>query len=63
MNPVRVGFEATGNCHRLFAHFLMMEVYKLELVPSLAVVRTLEAMHNLQVLYNKSETRDFEQNR
>ena len=45
-HPVRIVFEATGNYHRPLAHFLMAEGFHLSLVPSLAVARTREAMHN-----------------
>jgi transposase len=44
--PVRVGFEATGNYRRPLAHFLKNQGFHLELIPSLAVARTREAMHN-----------------
>jgi transposase len=53
--PVRVGFEATGNYHRPLAHFLKMEGFQLELIPSLAVARTREAMHNS---WDKNDPKD-----
>jgi transposase len=53
--PVRVGFEATGNYHRPLAHFLLREGFHLELVPSLAVARTREAMHNS---WDKNDPKD-----
>ncbi|MGH9625339.1 MAG: IS110 family transposase [Bryobacteraceae bacterium] len=53
--PVRVGFEATGNYHRALAHFLISEGFHLELVPSLAVARTREAMHNS---WDKNDPKD-----
>ncbi len=43
---MRIGFKATGNYHRPLAHFLRTEGFHLELIPSLAVARTREAMHN-----------------
>lgn len=45
-HPVRIGFEATGNYHRPLAHFLYSEGFHLELIASVAVTRTREAMHN-----------------
>jgi len=54
-HAVRVGFEATGNYHRPLAHFLMGEGFHLELVPSLAVARTREAMHNS---WDKNDPKD-----
>jgi len=53
--PVRIGFEATGNYHRPLAHFLHTEGFHLELIPSLAVVRTREAMHNS---WDKNDPKD-----
>jgi transposase len=53
--PVRVGFEATGNYHRPLAHFLKNEGFHLELIPSLAVARTREAMHNS---WDKNDPKD-----
>jgi transposase len=53
--PVRIGFEATGNYHRPLAHFLLSEDFHLELIPSLAVARTREAMHNS---WDKNDPKD-----
>jgi len=52
---VRIGFEATGNYHRPLAHFLHTEGFHLELIPSLAVARTREAMHNS---WDKNDPKD-----
>jgi transposase len=54
-HPVRVVFEATGNYHRPLAHFLMAEGFHLELIASLAVARTREAMHNS---WDKNDPKD-----
>ena len=54
-HPVRIVFEATGNYHRPLAHFLMAEGFHLSLVPSLAVARTREAMHNS---WDKNDPKD-----
>lgn len=53
--PVRIGFEATGNYHRPLAYFLKTEGFHLSLVPSLAVARTREAMHNS---WDKNDPKD-----
>ena len=44
--PVHIAFEATGDYHRGFAHFLLAEGSQLHLVSSLALARTREALHN-----------------
>lgn len=54
-HPVRVAFEATGHYHRPLAHFLKTEGFDLALVPSLAVARTREAMHNS---WDKNDPKD-----
>jgi hypothetical protein len=54
-HPVRVVFEATGNYHRPLAHFLQAEGFHLELIASLAVARTREAMHNS---WDKNDPKD-----
>jgi transposase len=54
-HPVRVAFEATGHYHRPLAHFLQAEGFDLALIPSLAVARTREAMHNS---WDKNDPRD-----
>lgn len=53
--PVRIAFEATGNYHRPLAHFLKSEGFELALIPSLAVARTREAMHNS---WDKNDPKD-----
>jgi transposase len=54
-HPVRIGFEATGNYHRPLAHFLKSQGFHLELIASLAVARTREAMHNS---WDKNDPKD-----
>ena len=54
-HPVRIVFEATGNYHRPLAHFLQAEGFHLELIASLAVARTREAMHNS---WDKNDPKD-----
>jgi transposase len=44
--PVIVGFEATGNYHRPLAYRLLQAGFALRLVPSVALARTREALHN-----------------
>jgi hypothetical protein len=44
--PVRIGFEAPGNCHRPLAHHLGQARFDLKLVSSVGLVRTREALHN-----------------
>lgn len=44
--PVRIGFEATANCHRPLAHYLGRAGFELKLVSSVALARTREALHN-----------------
>jgi transposase len=41
-----IGFEATGNYHRPLAYFLHRQGFALRLIPTLALARTREAMHN-----------------
>jgi transposase len=53
--PVRVGFEPTGNYHRALAYFLHSEGFQLELISSLALARTREAMHNS---WDKNDPKD-----
>jgi len=43
---VLVGFEATSNYHRTLAYFLHRQGFDLRLIPTLALARTREAMHN-----------------
>jgi transposase len=53
--PVRIGFEPTGNYHRALAYFLHSQGFHLELVSSLALARTREAMHNS---WDKNDPKD-----
>ena len=53
--PATVAFEATGNYHRALAFFLASEGFSLVLIPSLAVARTREAMHNS---WDKNDPKD-----
>lgn len=54
-SPVRIGFEPTGNYHRTLAYFLHSEGFHLELISSLALARTREAMHNS---WDKNDPKD-----
>ena len=53
--PVRIGFEPTGNYHRALAYFLHSEAFELQLISSLALARTREAMHNS---WDKNDPKD-----
>jgi len=53
--PVRIGFEPTGNYHRALAYFLHSEGFHLELISSVALARTREAMHNS---WDKNDPKD-----
>jgi transposase len=53
--PVRIGFEPTGNYHRALAYFLHSEGFHLELISSVALARTREAMHNS---WDKNDSKD-----
>ena len=53
--PVRVGFEPTGNYHRALAYFLHSEGFQLQLISSVALARTREAMHNS---WDKNDPKD-----
>ena len=44
--PVRIGFEATGNYHRVLMYHLGVAGFDLKLVSSVALVRTREALPN-----------------
>jgi len=44
--PVRIGFEATGNYHRVLMYHLGVAGFDLKLVSSVALARTREALHN-----------------
>jgi len=53
--PALVGFEATGNYHRPLAYFLHRHGFELRLIPTLALARTREAMHNS---WDKNDPKD-----
>ena len=53
--PVRIGFEPTSNYHRALAYFLHSEGFELQLISSLALARTREAMHNS---WDKNDPKD-----
>ena len=53
--PVHIVFEAKCNYHRPLAHFLLSQRFHLELIPSLAVARTREAMHTS---WDKNDLKD-----
>jgi len=52
---VVIGFEATGNYHRPLAYFLHQQGFELRLIPTLALARTREAMHNS---WDKNDPKD-----
>jgi transposase len=52
---VVIGFEATGNYHRPLAYFLHRQGFELRLIPTLALARTREAMHNS---WDKNDPKD-----
>lgn len=54
-SSVLVGFEATGNYHRPLAYFLHRQGFELRLIPTLALARTREAMHNS---WDKNDSKD-----
>src|ERR1700722_1685470 len=54
-SSTRIGFEPTGNYHRALTYFLHSEGFQLELISSLAVARTREAMHNS---WDKNDPKD-----
>jgi transposase len=41
-----VGFEPTGNDHRVLAHRLIAAGFEVRLISSMALARTREALHN-----------------
>ena len=43
--PVRIGFEATGNYHRVLMYHLGVAGFDLKLVSSVALARTRKALH------------------
>jgi transposase len=54
-SAVLIGFEATGNYHRPLAYFLHCQGFALRLIPTLALARTREAMHNS---WDKNDPKD-----
>lgn len=54
-SSVLIGFEATGNYHRPLAYFLYQQGFDLRLIPTLALARTREAMHNS---WDKNDPKD-----
>jgi transposase len=54
-NSVMIGFEATGSYHRPLAYFLHYQGFDLRLIPTLALARTREAMHNS---WDKNDPKD-----
>ena len=54
-SSVLIGFEATGNYHRPLAYFLHQQGFALRLIPTLALARTREAMHNS---WDKNDPKD-----
>jgi transposase len=53
--PAVIAFEATGNYHRPLAYFLHRHGFALRLIPTLALARTREAMHNS---WDKNDPKD-----
>lgn len=53
--PVRVGFEATGNYHRNLAYALHQAGCELKLISSVSLARTREALHNS---WDKNDPKD-----
>ena len=58
-SSVLIGFEATGNYHRPLAYFLHRQGFELRLIPTLALARTREAMHNS---WDKNDPKDAQEN-
>jgi transposase len=54
-SSVLIGFEATGNYHRPLAYFLYQQDFELRLIPTVALARTREAMHNS---WDKNDSKD-----
>jgi transposase len=54
-SSVMAGFEATGNYHRPLAYFLHRQGFELRLIPTLALARTRDAMHNS---WDKNDPKD-----
>ena len=53
--PVRIGFEATHNYHRTLVYQLAMTGFELQLILSVAIARTREALHNS---WDKNDPKD-----
>lgn len=53
--PVQVAFEATGNYHRNLAYYLSTLNVQVNLISSLALARTREALHNS---WDKNDPKD-----
>ncbi|TFH51252.1 MAG: hypothetical protein E4G89_02210 [Methanothrix sp.] len=53
--PCKIGFEATGNCHRALAYYLQQRGFDLKLISSVAAARTREAMFNS---WDKNDPKD-----
>ncbi len=53
--PVRIGFEATGNYHRVLMYHLGVAGFDLKLVSSVALARTREALQNS---WDKNDPKD-----
>ena len=53
--PVKIGFEATGNYHRTLVYQLAMAGFELQLISSVAIARTREAIHNS---WDKNDPKD-----
>ena len=51
----RIGFEATGNCHSPLAYHLGRAGFELNLVSSVGLARTCEALHNS---WDKNDPKD-----
>lgn len=53
--PIRIGFEATGNYHRVLMYHLGVAGFDLKRVSSVALARTREALHNS---WDKNDPKD-----
>ena len=53
--PARIGFEATGNYHRVLMYHLGVAGFDLKLVSSVALARTRDALHNS---WDKNDPKD-----
>ena len=54
-HPVRVAFEATGNCNRAVAYHLATAGFEIKLVSSVALARSREALNNS---WDKNDPKD-----